>query len=605
MSLESLPRPIYRADPDRVLRILAESQFQDPYLAFRELYANALDAVRGRAGALIEVRVSAERVVVEDDGPGLDEAGLLALTTLGASTRRGKGGIGRFGIGFASVFDPTLGVAKVRFQARRVGPSEAEGVLLEMVPDVGGGVGITTVPGPPPPRGGSRVEIYFDPERAHADRVTRVRDIFREHAAYSGTQTVLDGRPLGRELSDYVRDELRSGRVASAERKLTESSWVKSAVGVAAIDPVRPDARFRVYARGLFVTELVVARPEGQAWPRGVFGAANAEGLELVTSRNGFVEDEAYARLLEELRNLAFEAAYRVVQRFEASRDAYARLVLLDALRRGLRNAAPEVIVAETETLFTSALVRCPLFRAWGEKEGYSFETLVELSQRGELRHLPYRPSRTERDQGPVLEARDSLEREIFRKLAGAREMPAAARGEEVAAPGVWSRLMDRILSGPQAEYSLFRHELSDAEVGPEARRLLEALERLMHAPELRQAIARLVPGRLPDLGFGTSRNAFGPIAAYRLGEIRFNVRHRSFRRLAKDQDAERAARGMLPVLAHELAHMCHDLHDLDFYRTSRALLRALVSATVALDARRLADAPTPGFDLESEPRVS
>ena len=80
-------RPLYRADPDRMLHILAESQFDDPFLAFRELYANALDAAR--PGGRIRLAVSAREVVVEDDGPGLDSAGHAALTTLGASTARG------------------------------------------------------------------------------------------------------------------------------------------------------------------------------------------------------------------------------------------------------------------------------------------------------------------------------------------------------------------------------------------------------------------------------------------------------------------------------------------------------------------------------------
>ena len=101
-------------------------------------------------------------------------------------------------------------------------------------------------------------------------------------------------------------------------------------------------------------------------------------------------------------------------------------------------------------------------------------------------------------------------------------------------------------------------------------------------------------------------RNAFGPVAAYRLGEIRFNVRHRTLRRLAKEPSPELAARALLPVLAHELAHVCHELHDLDFYRTSRALLRALVVAAAKVDARRLSgprdgpagDAPTEALRL-------
>lgn len=593
--------PLYRADPERMLRILAESQFEDPFLAFRELYANALDAVRGRLDASIELKVSGDRVVIEDDGPGLDDASLRALTTLGASTRRGNDAIGRFGIGFASIFDPVLGVRLVRFTARR--PHEEEAVDLRFAPDPAGSVALSTGRAALPRLGGSRVEVWFDPDRAPADRIAKVQDVFKIHAAYSGVATELDGRRLGRTLADFVREELRH-RVAPAERALVQESAVEGPVGVAAVDPARPESKLRAYQRGLFVCELTLAKPIGQPWPRGVFGAVSAEGLELVASRNAFVENDRFRRFMDELRSLAFESAYRVVRFYEASEDRYARVVLLDALRRGLRSAAPEVLVAEAKELFASALVRSPLFDAWGSEQRFSFEELVALDQQGRFRALSYRPSLTERERGPVIRADDSVERDIFRKLSGMRDMPAAARGEEVAAPSLWSRLQDRFLSGPRAEYSLFQREVLSDDVPEVGRALVRALERFMYGPEARQALARLVPGPLPKLAYGSSRNAFGPIAAYRGGEIRINVDHRVFRQLSRHGDPDRAARGLLPVLAHELAHMCHELHDVDFYRTSRTLLRALVSAAAEHDARRLREHMELGVPLRAEPEL-
>ncbi len=56
-SAPSVPdQPLYRADPDRILRVLAAHQFEDPFMAFRELYANALDAVRGRSEPEVGIR---------------------------------------------------------------------------------------------------------------------------------------------------------------------------------------------------------------------------------------------------------------------------------------------------------------------------------------------------------------------------------------------------------------------------------------------------------------------------------------------------------------------------------------------------------------------
>jgi len=215
---------------------------------------------------------------------------------------------------------------------------------------------------------------------------------------------------------------------------------------------------------------------------------------------------------------------------------------------------------------------------------------------------LAYRPAGWDLDEGPVMRADDSIERDIFRKLSGMRDMPAAARAEAVSRPSLLSRALDRFLSGPRAEYSLFQRHVESGSVPKAIRRIVEALQEFLAAEEVATALARVLPGPLPSLGFGLSRNAFGPVAAYRLGEIRFNVRHRTLRRLAREPSPDLAARALLPVLAHELAHVCHELHDLDFYRTSRALLRALVVAAARIDAKRIErapEAPTEGVVIE------
>jgi hypothetical protein len=584
---EPTPRgPLYRADPDRILRVLAANQFEDPFLAFRELYANALDAVRGRPDPHIELKTTSERVIVEDNGSGLDEAGLLALTTLGMSTRRESESIGRFGIGFASVFDPALGIKRVDFTAARAGHDV--GVRVIFLPDVSGGVSIRVEDCPRPKAGGSRVEVTFDPARAPADRVARVTGVFETHAAYSGVETDLNGRALGKDLADYIRAEIRAGSWTPPERTLIAATAVKGPVGVAAIDPTRAESKFRAYQRGLFVCEIPLQRLPGRPWPRGVFGAVHAEGLDLVASRNAFVEDERHERFQDELRRLAQESAYRVVRYYEAGHDPYARVVLLDALRRGLKTATPEGLLAESSDLFSSAVVRSPLFRAWSSNKRYSFEELVAMRRAERFRALSYRPAAWDLEDGPVMRADDSIERDIFRKLSGMRDMPAAARAEMVSRPTFISRALDRFLSGPRAEYSLFQRQVPEEEVSRGIRRVVQALQEFLATEEVSTALGRLLPGPLPQLGFGLSRNAFGPVAAYRMGEIRFNTRHRTLRRLSKERSPELAARALLPVLAHELAHVCHELHDLDFYRTSRALLRALVVAAARIDARRL-----------------
>jgi hypothetical protein len=245
-------------------------------------------------------------------------------------------------------------------------------------------------------------------------------------------------------------------------------------------------------------------------------------------------------------------------------------------------------MVASTD-LFSTAIIRSPLFRVWGDSKRYSFEELLALKEQDTFRALAYRPSLKEQRTSLVFRADDSLERDIFRKISGMREMPAAARAEEVSKPSLISRLLDRTMSGPKAEYSLFQRRIAPENVAPEIRRVVAALNEFLATEEVALTFSRLMPGAMPRLGYGVSRNAFGPVAAYCLGEIRFNVRHRSLRKLSKAKNPELAARALIPVLAHELAHVCHELHDLDFYRTCRTLLRALVVAAAKNDCKRLA----------------
>jgi len=582
-------QPLYRADPDRILRVLAANQFEDPFLAFREIYANALDSVRGRESARIDIVVAADQVVFEDNGLGLDEAALEALTTLGASTRRGHNAIGRFGIGFASIFDPVLGISEVEFSSSR--PGYETGVRVEFRPDASGGVSIHAEECSNMKHGGSCVVISFDAARSPKNRVERIIEILETHAAYSGVATHLNDRILGKNLSEYIKTQIQSGNFSSTERNLIAASAVRGPVGVAAIDPSRSEARFRAYQRGLYVGEIVLARLPGQPWIRGVFGAVHAEGLDLVASRNAFVENEKYEQFQGELQRLAFESSYRVVRFYETSLDAYARIVLLDAIRRGLRMTTPEGLLVASTDLFSTAAVRSPLFRSWRDAKRYSFEELVTFKQQDRFRALAYRPSLAEQRANTIFRADDSLERDIFRKLSGMREMPAAARAEIVSKPSILSRFLDRTMSGPKAEYSLFQRPVEPKSVSPKIRHVIAALNEFMATEEVATAFSRLMPGPLPRLGYGISRNAFGPVAAYCAGEIRFNVRHRSLRKLANEPNPELAARAFLPVLAHELAHVCHELHDLDFYRTCRTLLRALVVAAAKSDCQRLTSA--------------
>ncbi len=108
-------------------------QFADPLAFYRELVQNAIDA--GATSIEVEVRIEAPgelRISVIDDGEGMDADTVEnALLVLFRSTKEGKSGkIGKFGVGFISVFavEPTLVVVETKREG-------LTGLVLHLHPD--------------------------------------------------------------------------------------------------------------------------------------------------------------------------------------------------------------------------------------------------------------------------------------------------------------------------------------------------------------------------------------------------------------------------------------------------------------------------------------
>ena len=122
-------------DLDRAWSAIIERQFGgDPGRAFGELIQNLLDSypstvpLSERRGAIIR---NGDRITIEDYGEGMDRKRLNLLRTLGGTDKvDDDSSIGKFGIGFFSVFNPTLGTRKVTVRTR------CEGRFVEIVFEV-------------------------------------------------------------------------------------------------------------------------------------------------------------------------------------------------------------------------------------------------------------------------------------------------------------------------------------------------------------------------------------------------------------------------------------------------------------------------------------
>jgi hypothetical protein len=122
---------VFSVDRERAFRKIKEDMVTEPGAWFREVVANAIDAQHGMDVAPpieIELRKqdNSAECVVTDAGEGMDDDHLLAFHYMGRTTKRGDAAskdavIGRFGLGFISVFADRNRVGRITIDTRAPG----------------------------------------------------------------------------------------------------------------------------------------------------------------------------------------------------------------------------------------------------------------------------------------------------------------------------------------------------------------------------------------------------------------------------------------------------------------------------------------------------
>ncbi|MBL9026603.1 MAG: ATP-binding protein [Myxococcales bacterium] len=154
-------------------------QFADPYAFVRELVQNAIDASAETVRIVVEEE-PASAVRVEDDGKGMTlEIIRGPLLTLFSSSKEGdKGKIGKYGVGFMSVF--ALEPSRVLVETWRKEGSyrvvighDHEFEVRETTPRSGSGTHVTIVMGPDSPSGAEIRERVAESARRWCKHVAR------------------------------------------------------------------------------------------------------------------------------------------------------------------------------------------------------------------------------------------------------------------------------------------------------------------------------------------------------------------------------------------------------------------------------------------------
>ena len=268
-------------------------QFADKHAFLRELVQNGIDAGASR----IEVQIDRDdagvcRTSVSDDGAGMTRAVIEGplLTLFSSSKENDSAKIGKYGIGFVSVFALEPDVVEVRtFTAN-------EGWLLRLFGDHTWELAPAT--NPEPAATGTTVTLVqpmtVEAFTAHVTAATSALSKWCRHARIPIELIVLDaGDPTATRRVPIVEPFAAAGLVSVIWAEGNER--IVAAVGE---PPKQPASFLGFYNRGLTLHESEKGDARGSALAR-VRVKIDAPALAHTLSRDGVVQDREYRRLVE------------------------------------------------------------------------------------------------------------------------------------------------------------------------------------------------------------------------------------------------------------------------------------------------------------------
>lgn len=293
-------------------------QFADTYAFVRELVQNAIDAGATRIRLLVDERDGDVFTSVEDDGSGMTldvlEGPLLTAFSSGKEGKEGEGKIGKYGVGFLSVFAR----APARVVVATSTGTEAHDVVV--LPDHT----YTIEPRPSTRRGTTVTLVSRAGAVSREEQAKRVAEAARRWCPHVRVpiDLVVDGGPPERLTTPFAID---TPVAVEGER-----DGVRAVVGVAAPDL----AAASFFHSGLLLHETSSSPP---AIPFVVFKVESTR-FEHTISRDGVRVDKAYRAAIELVEDLvdgalrpALITAIEALPNADASEASFARAAAIVA----------------------------------------------------------------------------------------------------------------------------------------------------------------------------------------------------------------------------------------------------------------------------------
>lgn len=558
---------MFEVDKVKAFKKLAKKQFKEPTLALRELVSNALDSYTetGRAQK-VEIELSREHFEVTDYGTGFTEEKIECLRTLGQSDKRGERGyIGRFGIGFASIFNPDLNVKRVIVDTKVSGHCERLEFTVQET-------GVTlkryeleeTLPF------STRIRAVF--ENLDYEKRNAMEKTLRNEAKYMNAEIKFNGDDIsGRELFQQTRkymldlEGMIKGRICFYDRyDETEKDT----------DPKVALLSHNVYVGSQYYD--FIKRKKDFNLPV-FFGFLNSDDLNVITSRNDFRKDEKYKAFTADVRRQVREKFRELCEEIKRTREPELRKILMQCFENNEREFFRNYTPSDVSDACAKALADAPIFTALNQIGAYSLKQLYEIGKK--QGHLLFAGDAGSAElleiqgyTGPIIR-RDSWSGLKFKDVETFQLDDLYERDGQLDEK-FYKILVDKGIIQPEKLET--KISIVDS-MSQKEQTFLDGLRRILSSERVKETLRQL--GMSTEYRINLADiTPVGVAACYSGGHILVNRKNPLSAQYIMEKEGN-TAEFYLPVLAHELSHNILGRHDNPFYEMSDELSSKLAVA--------------------------
>lgn len=583
---------MYKVDPEKAFQKLSSKQLQDPFDAVRELIANAIDAYEGMGiNPRIEVNIDKDLFCLTDYGIGMDENKLRALRTLGSSDKS-EDCIGRFGIGFASLFHPLLNVSKVVVDTK---DSQHREFVFDVV-EPGKKVTLEDYVIDTPVDYSTKISVVINDREV----LSKIRRKLVDVVKYLPFDILFNNFPLPRLKNFGIEHYIETVRIDK-----------NGITGFIASDPFNPDPRITVLSQNLVVENIQLTDMswdiKNLARAAGSFvGVINYDSLNLVPSRNEVQRDEKWIKLCNAVTEAAEEFILKMIDDYNKIMSQKKRMELIDIfylfnsnegyVRHFFQCGKNKFEEKFSDRLLIKKFLECPIFQVWHDPRTYSIADLKEiwLSQK-----KTFLCAYNEEDldlllksdyKGKVLktsleEGNGDLEdklKQIYTRKLNAIDIDNLRGDEELQ-----ERLVEKGIIDPESLTRICEY-VADTNVSKNARKFIKEVRKLLNRSSVKKLFRKHGISTDIKIRFGKI-NSQNVIACYYDGSIVLNLDSPEMQPYL-ESDPVHAAYTSLPLFGHEVSHDKIPGHSNPFYNLKNVLtreLREIVSAIKVEDYKK------------------